>query len=46
MPVGMSAVSWVVAIALFGAWPVVGVLAWLVVRWWRRHDEQFGGSGS
>jgi hypothetical protein len=43
--VAMTALSWVVALAIFAAWPLAGVMAWFVVRWWRKHDEQFGESG-
>jgi hypothetical protein len=40
--VGMSAISWVVLVAMVGAWPLVGVLVYYVRRSWRRHDERYG----
>ncbi|MEI8105756.1 MAG: hypothetical protein WCH31_07940 [Actinomycetes bacterium] len=44
MIVGMAALTWVIAGAMFGAWPIVGVLAFYVRRSWRRHDAEHGKS--
>jgi hypothetical protein len=40
MLVGMTALSWVVLLAMVGAWPAAGLLALFVVRSWRRHDRR------
>ncbi len=41
----MTALTWVLLLAMVIAWPLAGVLVWLVVRSWRRHDELYGKSG-
>jgi hypothetical protein len=35
---GIDALSMVVLVAMVIAWPLAGILAFFVVRSWRRHD--------